>query len=449
MKILVIILSIFLAAPPAFAGKMTLEQAFERALAGNPTIKAVVARINQAREEVARTRAAYYPQLDLSTGATRSRISRNEKEASSSLQRVSETYDGSLSASWVLFSGFSRKYALEAAVLGQEQETVDHADTIRTLMASVAESFHTAQLALANQYISESNRDFYAGQLETARIKQKAGVGSLTDVLNFNTRMNQAQIEMEQYRSDFDVARTALAALLGDDVSTTPLPDPVFPEENGDLDMAVPDPESEISFALSHRPDLVRQELALRIAKANAGEAKAEFFPEISLSGSVGADRTNSARFDAHDVENSVGIELTYPLYSGGEDRAALRKALYAGAEAEQELKNLKNEIVSQVRQDCFAVDAARNQLRLYRENATLAKQNRDMVAKEYEFGTADLVTLNEVQNTLTETRQRIALSLITLRQARYELLASTGAIYRKKNGADTGAAAPAPSGQD
>ncbi len=432
----------------ASAGQMTLVQAFERAMEGNPTVLAMVQRINQAKEEVVQARAAYYPTLDLSTGATRKQISKNEDEASSSLKRTTDTYDGFLSASWTLFDGFSRKYTLEAALLSQEQETAGHEDLIRTLLSSVAASFHTAQLALANQFISEFNKDFYAGQLDTARIKQKAGVGSLSDVLNFNTSMNQARIEMEKYQADYDVARTALAALLGVDARDDDLPEPVFPKLEDDRDMDGLDPKLEITHALEYRPDLIQQELALKIARANAEEARAEFYPEISLSGSVGADRTSSARFETDDIENSVGIELTYPLYAGGGDRAALRQALYAGVEAELALKNLKNEIISQVRQDCFTVSAAQKQLRLYRENATLAKQNRDMVAKEYEFGTANQVTLNEVQNTLTETQQRIALSLITLRQAWYELKASTGSIYTKSNRSGT-EKTPAPSGTE
>jgi TolC family type I secretion outer membrane protein len=435
MKYFVCIIIIFLTlTAQGVAGQMTLEQAFDRAMDDNPTVQAMVQRINQAKEEVAQARAAYYPSLDLSTSATRRQISKNEDAASSSLDRTTETYDGFLSASWTLFDGFSRKYTLEAAQLSQEQETAGHEDLIRTLLASVAASFHTAQLALANRFISESNKEFYAGQLETARIKQKAGVGSLSDVLNFNTRMNQARIEMEKYRADYDVARTALAALLGMDARDSDLPEPVFPKLEDTRDMDGLDPESEIAHALAYRPDLIQQELALKIARSSAEEARSEFYPELSLSGAVGADRTGDARFESDDIENRVGIELTYPLYAGGGDRAALREALYAGAEAELELKNLKNEIVSEVRQDCFTVTAAQEQLRLYRENATLAKQNRDMVAKEYEFGTANQVTLNEVQNTLTETQQRIALSLITLRQAWYELKAATGAIYTKSN---------------
>lgn len=415
---------------PVLAGQLTLDQAFDQTLQSNPTVQAMVQRINQAKEGVVQARAAYFPQFDLSAGASRKQISRNEDASSASLKRTTDYYDGFLSGKWVLFSGFSRKFTLEAAQLGQDLETASRADLIRKLLASVAASFHTAQLALANHYIADANQEFYTSQLETARLKQQAGVGSYSDVLNFNTRMNQARIEMERYQAEYDVARAALAALLGDDALGSDLPDPIFPEEEIPMEMEIPDPKERIAHAMDHRPDLAGLELSYKIAQANAEAARSKFYPELSLNGSVGADRIDSGRFESHDIENSVGLALSYPLYAGGKDRAALRQALYAGAEAELELKNLKNEVISQVRQDCFTVTAAQKQLRLYRENFKLVKENRDMVATEYQAGQTSQVNLNEVQNNLSETQQRIALSLISLRQAWYELKASSGSIY-------------------
>ena len=414
---------------PARAGQMTLDQAFGRALAGNPGIQAVEERIRQAREQVVQARAAYYPRLDISSHAGRRDISRNDAELSSSPDRRYEIYDGFLSGKWVLFSGFSRRHDLAAAKLSREVEIQGKADAVRLLLSSVAAAFHSAQLALANRRIASANRAFYSVQLETARIKQKAGVGSLSDVLNFNTRMNQAAIEMAQYLAEVDLSRASLAALLGEDALAEDLPEPVYPGKEAPEEMVPPDPEPHVKTALAHRPDLARLALELALAREKAESARSRFYPELSVTGSVGADRTGSAEIEKDDIEHSLGLELSYPLFAGGGDRAALREALYAANEARLQLTDLENQVVSDVRQACVTVAAAQKQLALYRENEGLVRQNRDMVAKEYEYGKTSLVNLNEVQTTLTETRQRIALSLISLRQAWYELETATGGI--------------------
>jgi len=189
-----------------------------------------------------------------------------------------------------------------------------------------------------------------------------------------------------------------------------------------------------VTYALDNRPDLRRLKLASRIASANIETAKARFFPEISLNGSVGADRIGSGRFESDDIDNSLGLFLSYPLFRGGGDKAALQESRYADAQAQMEMKNLKNTVISEIRQDCFTVTGAQKQLRLYRENGRLVKQNRDLVEIEYKYGKTSLVTLNEVQNNLTQTQQKTALSLIFLRQAWYELKFSSGAIYEPVN---------------
>lgn len=334
----------------------------------------------------------------------------------------------------MLFSGFSTRYNVQAAELGQNLAEADKIDVVRNLLSSVAASFHTAQLALANQFIAASDKTFYAKQLADARIKQKAGKGSQSDVLNLNTRMNQAQIEMERFLAQFDVARAGLAALLGEDAKNIELPEPVFPEPETGQEMESPEAAPLVAYALETRPDLRRRKLALEIANANIETAKARFYPEISLNGSVGADRTGNGEFQGDDLENSVSLVLSYPLFSGGADKAALQESRYARAQVQMELKNLENSVVAEIRQDCFTVSSAQKQLRLYRENGTLVKQNRDMVELEYQYGKTSLVTLNEVQNNLTQTQQRIALSLISLRQAWYELKSSSGAIYGTGN---------------
>jgi len=391
-------------------------------------------RINQSKERITRAKADYYPHLALGVSARHNRYSSNDIAAGFVNNSSQEYYSGALSAKWVLFSGFSTKYSVQAARLGQELAETDKIDVVRNLLTSVAATFHTAQLALANKFIASSDKTFYKKQLEDARIKKKAGKGSQSDVLNLHTRMNQAKIEMERFTAQFDVARAALAALLGENPEERDLPEPVFPKPETKYEMEPPVVTEMVAYALENRPDLLGLTLALKIANAKIETAKSRFYPELSLNGSVGMDRRGSGRFEGDDLENSVSLLLSYPLFSGNGDKAALEESRYAGAEAKMALKNLENSVVSQIRQDCFTVAGAQKQLQLYRENGTLVKENRDMVELEYQYGKTSLVTLNEVQNNLTQTRQRIALSLISLRHAWYELKSSAGSIYGAEN---------------
>jgi outer membrane protein len=415
----------------ATAQQISLEDAFEKAIKGNPSLKAIQERILRAEKKIDQAKALYYPFVDVKGSVTRNEMSSSDINSSFiPADRIQGFYDSRVSAKWIIFSGFFRKYSTLGATLNKDIQVASLEDEKRNLLFSVAKAYHTAQLALSNKAISDSNRVFFQEQFDNAKIKRTAGVGSLSDVLNFNTQVNQAEIEMERFQSQHDISNAVLASLLGIEADTAELPGPVFPEKEKAIEMVPPKYKVIVSDALGKRPDLKRFELAVAISKANIGKAKARFFPELSLLGSMGADRTGSGRFEHDDIENSFSLQLSYPLFAGGGNRAALKEAQHAYNESKLKLKNFKINIISQVRQGSVSVAAAQKQLLLYRENEKLIKQNRDMVAKEYEFGTTSLVNLNEVQARLSTTQQRIVLSLISLRQAWYELKSASGDIY-------------------
>ncbi len=412
------------------AGQITLKEAFDKTIANNLSIAVVQERIKQAEEKILQAKAAYFPFIDITGSVTRDELSTNDVNTSYfSLERIEEYYDIRASAKWIIFNGFLRKYNTQQALFNKEIHVAELENQKQILLLSVARSYHTAQLALANKAIADSNQQFYNKQLKNAQIKKDAGMGSLSDVLNFNTRVNHSQIEIERFQSEHDVANAALAALLAIDAKCPDIPEPVFPEKETAEDMTAPDFETLIACALDKRSDLEQLSLDLKIAKTNIKKAKSRFYPEISVVGSVGMDREGDNNFEKEDFENSISLKLSYPLFTGGMDKAALAEARHAYNEAKLRFENLKTNIVSQVRQGFVSVLAAQKQLLLYRTNAKIAKQNRDIVEKEYEFGTTSLVNLNEVQNTLSTTEQRIALSLISLRQAWIDLMSTTGYI--------------------
>ena len=64
--------------------------------------------------------------------------------------------------------------------------------------------------------------------------------------------------------------------------------------------------------------------------------------------------------------------------------------------------------------------------MRLQRLNLVSARENRRIVAAEYEAGKASLVRLNQAQRDLIETDAGLALARIRLRQAWTDLRAAT-----------------------
>ena len=424
---------------------LDLRTAEQIALAGNPTIAAAEARVQQAEERISQARSAYWPRLDANAGATRVWLSENEYQENLGTAQIfnplatiddpSDHYQADLTLSWLVFNGFARSLNSKAAGYGRDQLAYSREDTKRILLLSVASAYLAAQLALENITITHADEKFFRDRYAEAKVRREVGTGSLSDQLNFEVRVNAAISDRIKAERVYEAARYSLAALLG--IEYASLPDHVslaeLHKETPD-EMNHPDAVNLIAYAYEHRPDLLQQDVAVKTAQVETKIAKSGFWPTINLSGSVAGDRDEDYYFEGDDFGNTVGIYLTYNLFAGGLDRAKTREARQKEVESIKTYENKQLSVAADIRESIADLRAAQDQLLLLRSNAELLKQNRDLAEKEYNAGQGSLVRLNEAQRDLTTAMNSLALALVSMRQAWYALEAETGRILEYFN---------------
>jgi outer membrane protein TolC len=419
---------------------LDLETAQRIALANSPSLVAAAERVNQASERVKQAQAAYWPSLDADGSAARVDLSNNEEDAlrdqasffnpNASIDNPEDYYRAGLVASWTVFDGFRREFSNALAEYGEDASQAALIESRRLLLSSVADSYYIAQLARENITIADADEAFNQRQLEEAQARYRVGTGSLSDMLNFEVQVNAARSARNDFIRRYETALVGLAALMG-------LPDTFLPpeldladlEKVTEKEMAPPDPVANIDYALLHRSDIQQSESILSQTEANVGIARSRFYPSLQLAGSLDGERSNSARFEGDDFGNTVGLYLTYRLYSGGERRARLAEAKFQQREAEENLRSTTIGVSADVREAITSVRSAQFELELQRKNAVLVTKNRDLVEKEYQAGQASLVRLNEAQRNLNQAQGRLALARVGLRQTLKNLDASTGRI--------------------
>jgi len=434
--------------PPAYSGSfnwqavqvLDLDTSQRIALAENPSIAAAQDRVRQAMQRVKQARAGYWPTLDAT--ASYSRVSLPQSSpmnfqpppgipiAFPTIDDPEEYFNLGLQANWLLFKGLERKYANASARAAERGSREAEQDARRLLVASVANSFYRAQLAREDIAIVEANEDFNQRQAEDAKARQRVGTGSLSDVLNFEVQVNAAKSDLISANRSFEVAMYGLAALLG-------IPEARFPS---DLELARLEPETTeeleppsaedlVVYAKAHRADILQAEYTVEGAQQQIGIARAPFFPALSFYASLDGERLGDASFEGGDFGDTIAVNLSYNLFSGGLDAARFREAKARRDEEKKNLANLTNNVISEVRTAVAQVAAAQQELVLQRSNAALVQQNRDLVEKEYAAGQGSLVRLNEAQRDLVTAQARLALALVSLRLAWHNLRTSTGEI--------------------
>lgn len=447
---------------------LDLDTAQRRALADNPSLQAAAARVAQAQERVKQARSLYFPQVQAAWSATHTELSNRSVEqarqaalqqglaslkgtlsapvtdpaaqfaaagntvaqayrASDSINDSVDSYTAGVTAQWIIFDGFSRKFTNAIARFGRDETEAAQREAARLILAAVAQRFYGVQLARENVGIATTDKAFNERLLKEAEARKRVGEGSLSDVLNFEVRLRAAAAQVLQAQRDLELSHIALAALMGMPEAQWPAGTEVEPLKDEQRDeMQTPAAEEIIPMAMANRPDLERNRYEVERAGAAVGERRAVFFPQVAAFASHNGSRGENGDFGGDDFSSSVGVNVSVDLFTGGRNRAALKEAKYAREEAKDLLAQAELDAAEEVRNALTQLSTAQEQLRLQRETAAYVEKNRDLVEKEYKAGQAPLVRLNEAQRDLVEAQGRLASARAGMRQAWYQLRTST-----------------------
>lgn len=445
---------------------LDLETAMGLALRDSPTLKAASARVEQAKAGLKQARSAFFPTVMATGGISKTWMSGNAwraqrngtlmgqleraltptggadgspqyasilygaYQAGAALEDEFTTYTAALSAQWRLFDGFAREFSYAAAKFGAKESEAGYLEAKRLLLAAVAGSYFGAALAREDITIAQADEAFNLRLLKEAQARRRVGAGSLSDELNFQVRTNRARAALIRAENVYATAMIGLAQLLG-------LPDGRFPEgtvlaplsEKRPGQLHGLDEEALVTYALTHRPDVLLGRHAVGRTDAVAKAGRGAFFPSVQVSASKAASLQDDPDMGTDDFATTLGVDVSYTLFAGGRNRAALEGAKAAREEAKHNLNGTELAVAAAVRDALERLRAAQAQLDLQRANATLVQKNRDLVEKEYDAGQASLVRLNEAQRDLIAAQAQLALARVGLRGAWQDLKAATGEI--------------------
>jgi multidrug efflux system outer membrane protein len=147
------------------------------------------------------------------------------------------------------------------------------------------------------------------------------GTSNRGDYYQASTVYQQARADVAALTAAIAQDKNALDVLVGAQV-----PDNLLPEQLPDgLDWFADVPGGMSSAVLLERPDVAAAEHDLMAANANIGEARAEFFPRLSLTANAGlASLALGSLFTGPAALFSIAPSLGMPLFHGGAIRANL-----------------------------------------------------------------------------------------------------------------------------
>jgi outer membrane protein, multidrug efflux system len=295
-----------------------LQELIRTALKQNYDLQLATERINAGRAQVAVTRSSLFPQVQ-GDGTFQGG---KEGTFQTKYNFLGLTADAAFQLD---FFGKLRRAteASRAELLATEdaRQTV-----ILTLVSDVASNyFALLQLDLQLQI----THDTVAAQEDSVKLtnlRLQHGVANKLDVLQAQQVLDSANATVPDLERQIAQEENAISILLGNYPQAVPRGRPLVEQ------LLPPEiPPGLPSSLLERRPDIREAEQILVAANAEIGVAKAQFFPQISLTGSGGGAFGRSSAFSGL-MSSQVGIwsygaQVSQPIFTGGALRGNLRLA--------------------------------------------------------------------------------------------------------------------------
>jgi outer membrane protein TolC len=313
----------------------------------------------------------------------------------------------------------------EAAAAGldhrRRREEVAHAALRAWLGSKAAEAYVEA----ADQAEEDATE-----HLRLAQVAEDAGVGLASDRLRAAVALSEAKRMRLEVRNNLEMARRGLGLALGRETAVVPTED--------DLGSTIP-PLEELLGAVDTRADL----LAMGQRVENAGRAielaGAERLPEVGAFGSLQANDPDLPLGTAG-TSYSVGVGVTWKIFSGGRTAAAERQAAAERDRAASLLAAMGKEARYRVREAWLRWGESKESLRIAEEARAAAEEGVRLVRVRYENGLATMVALLDAQAALNRSRSDAARASADVAAALAELKFRSGLLLEgSENAARSG----------
>ena len=416
--------------------KLSLDRVVEEALATNLTLLASKRAVAAGHQDVRGARAVLRPQLELDA------LGRviDEDRAQAGLGSAPErSLDAALSVTQLLWSDQAR------ANLGiqQQLQAGREADERRVLLDVVAEAA-TAYLdvlrAKTLEQIRKENIRLTRSNLKLARIRRSIGMSGPGEVYRWEAKIASDRVGVITANAQRNVFEIQLNRIL-DRPGEEPFETTDVTLE--DLDYVIADPRLNqhinnkwsfavfrdfmVETALANSPELARLDAALAAQERALLQARRAFWsPSVAASAELGQNLAKAGAGtdglslpptlplespQADDTDWSIGVSLTFPIFSGGAKGAAASGASEELARLRLERAATADLIEQSMRAALHLGGSSHAAIKLSNDAAEAARKNLDLVKDAYSQGD-DRLGATEYVATLSSVRRRSRLAL-------------------------------------
>lgn len=343
---------------------------------------------------------------------------------------------GGAELAWTLFD-FGRREALDDASLQRFAAAQLAFDRKHQEIAyRVAASFFAYQAATAKVAAAEQTFSAAKTNAEAVQAKLAQGFATRPDLLLALQEQAKANYDWQDARGGVTQTKAALTTSAGlspsvelslIDLNQIPLPDTLAPSV-----------EKIVDRALEQRPDLQAKLAELRAREAEVKKARAEYWPKLSLKGSIGNQYWGDVHTDPPSRRNYASdhwvggamLNLEWNLFDGFERRGAVEEAEAKRRAGEAQIDSLRLDIMRHIWQAYADTKTALEKREFALALLRAAEESFAATRESYRHGFSTVIELLSAQKDLAGARY-------TEIDSRAGLLKSAAALVYAAGGGD------------
>jgi outer membrane protein len=281
-------------------------------------------------------------------------------------------------------------------------------------------------LILANEKlkINQNNLSLLERQVETNRARLERGQITLSDLAQSESSLAEAQANFTQSQNEIVSSKLNYENVIG------PINDINNLNKNFDINLMIPSNLNDaIDTSKKYNPELIIAKLEYEQSEKDVRISRSDLSPSANLSYENSRSQDLSSAYDERN-KNILKATITWPIYSGGKNRASLNKSRNLQNRKKLLLNSAAKNNNSTVAISWSTLQSSKSLLNSVKSQVKAAEIANEGITVEYESGlgrsTLDVIQSNSI---LLNSRIALANSERNYLLAQFNILKSIGQL--------------------
>lgn len=397
------------------AHALSLLEAYEAALRHDPTYRSALHESEAGQQAEAIGLASLLPNLTVTH--TQSKSAGTITGATQTGQSVADntSFDSQIS-SLTLRQPLINLEAIASYRIGKAQADSSRAKFTgrsQQLVVRLVEAYVETLLAQEHVRLSETQ---LTSLEELKRVNERMllkGEGTTTDVLETQSKHAIAQAHVIEAKDELETALLKLEAIIGQKIDQLDRLSDMFSSRSIQLQ----DYDNWYALALERNAELVTQRHTVVSGKEEVRKSYAGHAPRVDLVASLSKNNRGSFITRNQDAElGTIGIEVNFPLYTGGRVNALTAQAKANHARAEADLDAIADKVLIELRKQYNLLQSGVKRI----ESLELAVKSAELLVDATQKSIRGGIRINL---NLLDAQQQVHTARRDLAEARYNYL--------------------------